>query len=157
VPNALFLILAFVSGSALATQAVVNSQLAAAIGGAPVAAAFLSFVVGTVALGILAASTGGLATELAQVASQPLWRLTGGLLGAGAVYCATLLAPRIGLAPLYALVIAGQLLTSIVIDNFGTFGMPVRPATTVRIVGAVVMLIGVLIALFGDRLTAARH
>jgi transporter family-2 protein len=155
--NPLLLALAFAAGVAIATQAAVNSQLAAGLGGVPIVAAFLSFVIGTIALGAMAATSGGLVPALDQLGGQPLWRFAGGLLGAGAIFCTVTLAPRLGLAPLLALVIAGQLLASITIDHFGLLGVVTRPATAARLIGATVMLAGVLIALFGDRLLAAHR
>lgn len=154
--NVLFLTLAFVAGAAIATQAAVNSQLAAGLGGFPITAAFLSFVVGTIALGMIAAFTGSLGAPLSQIGGQPLWRYAGGLLGAGAIFCTVLLAPRLGLTTLLALVISGQLLTSIAIDHFGLLGVVSRPATPVRLVRGAIMLAGVLLALFGDRVLSAR-
>ena len=155
--NPFLFALAFAAGMAIAAQAAINSQLAAGLGGFPIIAAFISFLLGTVALGIMAATSGGAATALAQITAQPLCRFAGGFLGAGAIFCTVMLAPRLGLAPLLALVIAGQLLTSITIDNYGLLGVVTRPATAMRLAGAGVMLAGVLIALFGDRiLTAAR-
>jgi transporter family-2 protein len=155
--NPLLLALAFAAGVAIATQAAVNSQLAAGLGGAPIVAAFLSFVIGTVALGAMATASGGLVPALGQLGGQPLWKFAGGLLGAGAIFCTVMLAPRLGLAPLLALVIAGQLLASITIDNFGLLGVVTRPATAARLIGATVMLTGVLIALFGDKLLTAHR
>jgi uncharacterized membrane protein YdcZ (DUF606 family) len=60
--NPLFLALAFVAGTAIAAQAAVNSQLAAGLGGQPITAAFVSFMVGTVVLGAIAAATGSLSS-----------------------------------------------------------------------------------------------
>jgi transporter family-2 protein len=99
----------------------------------------------------MAVGTGGLGLALSNLGGQPLWRFAGGLLGAGAIFCTVMLTPRLGLATLLALVIAGQLLASITIDNFGLLGVIARSATVARLLGAVVMLLGVLIALFGDR------
>jgi len=86
------------------------------------------------------------------IPSQPGWRLVGGVLGAGAIFCTVWLAPRIGLANLLVLVIAGQLLSSVAIDHFGWLGTAVRPAATSKVVGASVVLLGVALTLFGDRL-----
>lgn len=150
--NYLFLAMAVAAGAAISAQAAVNSQLASGLGGLPITAAFMSFLVGSLVLGVMAAATGDNLLALpARIAEQPLWRLAGGILGAGAICCTVLLAPRMGLAVLLALVIAGQLLSSIVIDNFGLLGMEARPATAARVLGAVIMMAGVTIALFGDR------
>jgi bacterial/archaeal transporter family-2 protein len=83
---------------------------------------------------------------------QPWEYLIGGLLGAAAISGTILLAPRIGLANLLALVIAGQLLASLAIDHFGILGVAVRPVSVIKAIGALVMISGVLLTLFGDRI-----
>ncbi|WP_199100283.1 DMT family transporter [Dyella sp. ASV21] len=150
--NFLLLLLAFAAGSAISTQAAVNSQLAGGLNGNTVASALVSFVIGTLALAVIALSKGGLSAAIASLPNQPLWRFGGGFLGAAAIFSTVLLAPRIGLANMLALVIAGQLLTSLAIDHFGLMGMVTRHVSGVRVVGAIVLLAGVLITLFGDAL-----
>lgn len=153
--NLILLVVAFVAGSAISSQAAVNSQLAGGLHGNTVVAALVSFVIGTLALAVIAISKGGLATAVASLPSQPLWRFGGGFLGAAAIFSTVLLAPRIGLANMLALVIAGQLLTSLAIDHFGLLGMVTRHVSGIRIVGAAVLLAGVSLTLFGDSLVKA--
>lgn len=147
-------VLAFIAGIAIAVQAAVNSQLAGAMSGNTMAAAFYSFLSGMIVLGVIAFFRGGLAESLSIVPSQPAWRLVGGILGAGAIFCTVWLTPRIGLANLLVLVIAGQLLSSVAIDHFGLLGAVVRPAAAVKIAGACVVLLGVSVTLFGERMIA---
>jgi transporter family-2 protein len=66
-----------------------------------------------------------------------------------------MLVPRIGLLNLVVLVIAGQLLTSMAIDHFGLVNVAMRKVSTLRLLGAVVMILGVALALFGDRIAQA--
>jgi len=154
-----YLILALSAGAAIATQAVVNGQLAVGIGGNTVAAALISFVVGTVVLAIIAFSRGGVGDTLAALPSQTLWKYLGGFLGAGFIFSTTFLAPRIGLTSLLALIILGQLTASMTIDHFGLLGAIQRQVTPIKLCGALLLLIGVSLTLFGDRLLAAlgRH
>ncbi|MGC7402892.1 DMT family transporter [Pandoraea pneumonica] len=151
--NFILFALAFAAGSAISVQAAVNSQLAGGLGGNVVAAGLVSFAIGTAALAAIAIGKGGLAAAIASVPSQPVWRFAGGLLGAGAIFCTVLLAPRIGLANMLALVIAGQLLSSLAIDHFGLVGVVTRQVSAVKLAGAFVMLIGVSITLFGNSLS----
>jgi transporter family-2 protein len=153
--NSILLLVAFAAGSAIAVQAAVNSQLAVGLGGNIPAAALVSFAVGTLALGAIALTKGGLVVAVESLSAQPAWRLGGGLLGAGAIFCTVLLAPRIGLANMLALVIAGQLLSSLAIDHFGLIGVAVREVSRVKLAGALVMLAGVFLTLFGNALIQA--
>ncbi|REG51039.1 transporter family-2 protein [Paraburkholderia sp. BL6669N2] len=153
--NLIFLLIAFCAGSAISIQAAVNSQLAGGIGGNVVAAALVSFSIGTVALAAIAVSKGGLHAAVVSLPSQPLWRFGGGLLGAAAIFCTVLLVPRIGLANMLALVIAGQLLSSLAIDQFGLIGAVTRQVSGIKLAGALVMLTGVCLTLFGNSLVQA--
>ncbi len=150
--NFLLLLIAFGAGTAISVQAAVNSQLAGGLGGNTVASALVSFSIGTVALAAIAIGKGGLLAAIGSLPSQPLWRYAGGLLGATAIFCTVLLAPRIGLANMLALVIAGQLLSSLVIDHFGLIGVVTRQVSGIKLIGALVMLTGVLLTLFGHQL-----
>jgi bacterial/archaeal transporter family-2 protein len=153
--NILFWSIAFAAGCAISVQAAVNSQLAGGLGGNTPAAALVSFAVGAVALGLIALSRGGMAAAIASLPSQPAWRFAGGVLGAAAIFSTVLLAPRIGLANLLALVIAGQLLSSLAIDHFGLVGAVVREVSPLKAAGAVVMMAGVFITLFSNAIAHA--
>ena len=145
-------LLAFLAGAAVSTQAVINSQLAAGLAGNTLAAALISFCVGTLTLAIIAVARGGLAPTLAALPAQPWSNFAGGLLGAGFLFSAAFLAPRIGLTNMLVLMIAGQLLMSVAIDHFGLLQILRRPVSPIRLLGAVILLLGVFLTLFGDRL-----
>jgi transporter family-2 protein len=57
---------------------------------------------------LVAALPGGGFRVLTGLAEQPLWKLSGGLMGALFIFGTTFLAPRIGLAALLSFVIAGR-------------------------------------------------
>lgn len=152
VQTLLLFLLAFAIGVALSTQTLVNSRLAVGIGGNAVGAGLVSVLGSTLVLMAIAALRGDLWPAVATLPGQPVWRLCGGVLGAGIIAGLVLLAPRIGFANLLALVIAGQLLFSLSIDHFGLLGAALRPVTAVKLAGAVVIVAGVLLTLFGDRL-----
>ena len=50
--------------------------------------------------------------------------------------------PRLGSTTMVALIIVGQLLTGVVIDHFGWFGVAVRPIDLTRLAGVLVLLAG---------------
>ena len=152
--NLIFLLMAFCVGMAMSIQAAVNTQLASSIGANSVVAAFVSFACGTIVLGGVALSRGGLGPTFAALAGQPVWKFAGGFLGAASVFGTVVLAPRIGLLCLIVLVIAGQLLTSMAIDHFGLINMAVRKVSNVRVAGACIVALGVAVTIFGDRIVA---
>jgi transporter family-2 protein len=152
--NAVLFVLAFCVGIFISVQAAINSQLAQALHANSVVAAFISFSVGTLVLGIAAFARGGVGESLGLLSQQPLWKLTGGMLGAAFVFGTVFLAPRIGLLNMVVLVIAGQLMMSMAIDNFGLVQMAVRKVSAIRMAGALVVIAGVALTLFGDRIVA---
>ena len=156
--NLIFLAAAFCIGIAMSAQAAVNSQLAHSIGANSIMAALVSFSCGTVALLVMALAKGGvsgLGATLSALPSQPAWKFLGGFMGAAFVLGTVFLAPRIGLLTLVVLVIAGQLLSSMAIDHFGLITMAKREVSTVRLVGALVVALGVTITVFGERIVAS--
>jgi transporter family-2 protein len=136
--------LAIALGVLLPVQAGVNAQLRTSLGH-PLAAALVSFLVGTAALGL-----GALAVRLpvplvAAWSRSPWWHWGGGLIGAAYVAGAIVLAPRLGAATLIAAVVAGQMLASLLLDQFGWVGFPVHEVTPVRLAGAGLIIAGVVL------------
>ena len=140
----LFLLLALAAGVLLPVQAGLNAQLRSALG-SPVAAALVSFLVGTAGLATVAVL---LRTPLplgrAWAVTGP-WQWSGGLIGAVYVLAAIVLAPRLGAATLIAAVVAGQMITSLVLDQYGLVGFPVHALTPVRFLGAALVIAGVIL------------
>jgi transporter family-2 protein len=139
-------LLAFLGGAAVAVQFAVNSELRGAVR-APLVAAAISFLVGTVVLGVLVVvSRGGLPTAAA-VASAPWWAWLGRLLGAFYVFASIVVTPRLGAGATVAFVVAGQLGASILLDQFGLLNLPPHPTTLLRLFGAALVLVGAVIVL----------
>jgi len=129
------------AGCLVGMQAPINSRLGKSIG--TVQAASLSFVVGTVALVALAAVVHGGLGAYAHVDRAPWWALVGGLLGAVYVTVALLAVRTLGASGLTAVVIAGQLAISVVIDRFGLLGVARQSIAAHRVVGLVLLVAGV--------------
>jgi bacterial/archaeal transporter family-2 protein len=149
-----YLLLAFVIGCMIPLQAAINARLRDHLDHSTLLASLVSFAVGTLALAVMAVLTSQRWQSLGGVADAKSWQLTGGLLGAVFVFGTTLLAPKIGLAKMVALVLAGQVVMSIVADHYGWIGLAVREITPVRIAGAALVVLGVVMvnydSLFGS-------
>ena len=135
---------ALVAGMAAPTQFAINSQLRQAVGG-PVLAAAISFLVGTVILFATTLIVSRSVPDLGVTVRAPWWMYLGGLLGAFYVCASVVLTPRLGVATTIGLFLAGQVIASLVIDNFGLFGTPVQAASIPRILGALLIIVGVAI------------
>jgi bacterial/archaeal transporter family-2 protein len=136
----LTLALAVLAGVLMAIQAPTNALLGKA-SGSPVVAAFISFVVGTAALGAAVAAGSGrlLAPGLRGV---PWYAWLGGLYGAFFVAVAAFGAPKIGVGPLLTAAIAGQLVGAIVLDHFGLLGLTRQPVSVEKVAGVALVLAG---------------
>lgn len=148
---AVYLLLALAAGVALAAQSAINTQLAKAMSGEPFIAAFISFAVGTLALLAIAWVKTDLFGNLANLGQQPLWKLSGGLLGALFVFTTVLLAPKLGIANMLFVIVIGQLAAAAVIDHFGLIGMAVRGVSLTKLIGLAVMGVGLAVFSFGDK------
>ena len=85
----------------------------------------------------------------AGVSGMPWWAPLGGLIGAFAVIAGLLFVDRIGAGPFAGLTITANILMSLIIDQFGLFGMPVHHLSIWRILGGALMVGGIaLIAAF---------
>src|ERR1041385_1401102 len=72
--------------------------------------------------------------------------LTAGLLGACLVFAIAWLIPQVGAGAVMITLIAGQVLGGLIMSHYGWLGSPVRPISLVNIIGAAVMVGGVLLA-----------
>ncbi len=145
--QSLYLLLALAAGMLMPVQAGINSRLAVLVGGA-IPAAFVSFLVGTLALGAVLAAMGQGVPLARALPASPWWYWIGGSLGAFFVTATVVLAPRIGTGAMVALTLAGQVAASMALDHFGLFGFPHIPFDTKRLVGSVLLLAGVYLIRF---------
>jgi transporter family-2 protein len=139
-----YLALALFAGVALPIQIGINATLSKEMA-SPIGAATMSFALGAVALAIYFLITRQAMPSGATMQSLPWWTLTGGAIGAFYVGATIVAAPQIGAALLVSLVIAGQIGISLVLDHYGFAGFPENPINMWRIVGALLLLAGVVI------------
>lgn len=131
------------AGGATALQAPTNARLATAVA-SPVNAAFVSFAVGTAALGILAALL-QTRPDVTAARALPWYAWLGGLYGVIFVVAATWAVPRLGVAMTITLMVAGQLMISLVLDHFGALGVPQAPISLTRLAGVALVIGGVIL------------
>ncbi|PLR68627.1 MULTISPECIES: DMT family transporter [Bacillaceae] len=141
----LFSLLALAGGIAVAFQAQINGGLGKKAGA--IEGSFISFAVGTLVL-LFAVLFFGKGNLLA-VSSVPKWQLTGGILGAFYVFVMVLAVPKIGVAPAFAAVIAGQIIIGAMIDHFGLFGGIRNPLDLKK--SAAILLLFVSLYLFNHK------
>ena len=142
-PTWIMMLLVTLAGGATALQAPTNARLAGAVA-SPVNAAFVSFLVGTAALGLLALTL-QTRPDAAAMKALPWWVWIGGLYGAIFVVSAAWAVPRLGVAMTVILMVAGQILISVLLDHFGALGVPKQPLNLTRLLGVLLVFGGVLL------------
>jgi transporter family-2 protein len=139
-----YFLLALAAGAVMPTQAAINNKLAGYVQ-SPISAAFISFIIGTVGLFVYMIASGTPIGSLWNIKEAPPIAWLGGLLGAFFVTCTVILAPRIGVAMTFSLIVAGQMLITLVLDHFGFLGLPVKEISLARIGGILLITAGVVI------------
>ena len=76
-----------------------------------------------------------------RASSAPWWAWVGGLLGAVYVTSTVVVPVRMGGAAFFGILVAAQLVTSVILDRFGAIGFPKHDLSPGRLIG-VAMLIG---------------
>ena len=67
-----------------------------------------------------------------------------GILGAFYVAVVIILAPKLGTALTFVLIVAGQMVVSLILDHFGMLGLPIKQINWQRMVGVALLIAGVL-------------
>ena len=141
--TAFWMLLGLLGGASLVVQAILNSGLRERLQSVSWAG-FVSYLGGTLAmLVVLAATRPPLPLAVARGIPPPWW--LGGLFGAAYLAIAIVLLPRLGAATVVALVVAGQFTCSLLCDHFGWMGVPVHLLDVRRVVGALLIVGGVVL------------
>jgi transporter family-2 protein len=146
---------AVLSGTLVAVQSRVNGQLSTELGDGFVTA-FVSFGTGFVLLAIVLAfaPTGrrglGLVASAVRGRRIPWWYLLGGACGAFFVLSQSIVVAIAGVALFTVGVVAGQTVSSLLIDRSGLGTMAAKRLTVTRVVGAALALVAVVVAVSGQ-------
>jgi bacterial/archaeal transporter family-2 protein len=134
----LTVLIGILGGIAVGVQGPIASQMSQRIGSA--ASSFVVHVSGAILSGMLVLALGGENIRNWRTMSWYMF-LSGGF---GLILYLTLnhTMPRLGATTALALIIIGQLAMGIVIDQFGLFGVPVRPVDLARLIGAGLLIVG---------------
>jgi len=140
----LYLLVALLAGAMMPTQAATNNKMAAFVD-SPILAAFVSFLVGTVALFVYLLLAGVPLTNIAGIRAAPAVAWAGGFLGAFFVTSTVVLVPRMGVAMTFGVIMAGQMIVTLIIDHFGLLGIEARPVNWQRTAGVLLIIAGVVL------------
>jgi transporter family-2 protein len=135
----------FFVGAIIPVQAILNARLGKQTLG-PLMGALLSFLTGTIVLFVLNVIINGSAMFNPRTyATGPWYIWLGGTMGAIFVGYITWVNQQQGMALTFAIVVAGQIFISLFIDHYGLFGSAVRTITLEKIIGAALIIGGVIL------------
>lgn len=137
----LFYLLPILAGVAMSIQSGINSQLRIATNH-PLMAALISFLGGTFLLMVLLLFAKQPTPSLDSLTTISWYKFTGGLLGAFVVTVVLLSVKEVGASNMFVLIVAGQLLTALLMDHFGILGMRMNPVSFQKIAGIALVVAG---------------
>ena len=136
---------AMVAGGCVVVQQALNATLRSELSSSAFWAAFVSYTAGMLTLLFVLVVTGEPWPALSMIAKSSPLSWIGGVFGTVYIVASIMLLPRLGAMTVIALLITGQMLTSVAFDHFGLFGLAQRPIDLYRAGGAVLLVLGVLL------------
>jgi transporter family-2 protein len=134
--------LAFLAGACVAVQVAVNGHLRSNVPN-PMQATVISFTVGTLLAAAWCLVGRYPPPDFGVLLRQPWWAWLGGVLGVVWIWSSIVIGPKIGVAPLFCVAVAAQILVGTLIDAFGWFRTAPQPIPPMRVVGVGLVILGV--------------
>ncbi|HXV41604.1 MAG TPA: DMT family transporter [Anaerolineae bacterium] len=132
------ILIGLLGGVAVGIQGPIAGAMSQRVGGA--ASSFIVHVSGAILSGLLLIARGG---EMIQNwRTLPWYMLGSGAFGLVLYLTLAHTLPRLGATTAVTLIIIGQLMMGMLIDQFGWFGVSVRPIDGWRVAGVVLLLAG---------------
>lgn len=152
-----FLLITLAMGLLMPFQTAANSRLRQVVGPAYVST-LVSFSVSTLALLLVSLLAGiPILPTSAMLAEAPLWSWFVGIIAVVTITIAIHLFKEIGQLQALIIPMFSQLIFSLMIDHFGWFGSKVIPLGTNRIIGALLLIVGVILVVVLPRLKSGQQ
>lgn len=132
------------SGAGLVLQQALNADLRVSLNSAAWAG-LISYIGGTLCMIALIFFMRDGVPNAAVVARSSWFSWTGGLFGAVYIALGIFLLQQLGAATFISLLVAGQMIGSLLFDHFGLFGIPQHPIDLTRLAGAGLLVAGVVL------------
>ena len=143
----MLVVVAMMVGAIVPVQTAINTRLRQSVG-SPIGATFLSFILAVAASCVIALfATRTLVPDLALAASEPWWVWLGGFMGVMFIAGNIVLFPELGAVQTTIRPILGQVLMGLLIDATGLVHDPQTPVGPLRLLGALLVLIGIAMVL----------
>jgi transporter family-2 protein len=138
--NLMALLLAFVSGVLMAVQGSLNTALSKVVG--LLETTFVVHITGAILLVVLLFGLRMGKGNLTALSEAPWYAYLGGVVGVAIIYLVAASIPEVGVANATTAIIIGQVLTAIIIDYFGAFGLEQMSYGWNQILGLLLLAIG---------------
>ena len=138
--NTLALLLALVSGVLMAIQGSLNTALSKVVG--LLETTFIVHITGAIILVVLLFVLRMGRGNLYAFSEAPWYAYLGGAIGVGIIYLVAASIPKVGVANATTAIIIGQVLTAMIIDHFGAFGLERMSYGWNQILGLVLLVVG---------------
>lgn len=139
--NLIYIAAAIIIGAAISVQPPINATMARGLG-SPMLAATISLFISLVVVTFLWLTLGKGIGDLSQIKALPWWVIFGGVVGVVFVAGSVVVAPVLGVALFFTCVVAGQLIGSTLLDQFGFLEFTVKPLNMMKIIGIGLVLLG---------------
>jgi len=139
----IIVVLTLISGAVLGAQSAINPAFAKKAGS--LESAMVNYFFGAVIMGIVVVLFGKV--DMIAISEVPTWQLLCAFFGVGYVVLTILSVPKIGVSTAVILIIVGQLVTGMVVDNFGWFENSVIHFDMKRLAGMILMFIALYFSL----------
>jgi bacterial/archaeal transporter family-2 protein len=138
VETILIVIVGLIGGVAVGLQSPLAGAIGQRLGGT--ASSFIVHLSGMILSGILLVVRGG--ENIKDWNKLPWYMLGAGIFGVILYQTISVTLPRLGSTMMVTLIIVGQLLVGVLIDQFGWLGVTAHPINATRVVGVLVLLAG---------------
>lgn len=138
----LFLLLSLLAGMMIPFQSAMNARLGKALQ-SPYYSALIVFLVAFTGLAIYILLARLPLPSVMQIRSAPATSYLGGVLGGAYILLIVICAPRLGIGNVTVLVLLGQILSAMIIDQWGWLNTQVHPINWQRLLGVLLVIGGV--------------
>lgn len=133
---------AVIAGALSAMQQAINGHLGALLQ-APVQGSFISFLIGFILILLVSLMVDKRLPSWTDLQHAQIWNWFGGILGGLFVLATIIVLPTIGAGMTITMGLLGQIMGSMLVQQFGWWRSMKAPVSLVQILGVVVMIVGV--------------
>ena len=143
--NAVFISIAFITGSLIPLQLVFNAQLGS-ITQSPYSAGLIVLIAGLLTMSLIVVVMRPPVPSITALAAAPPNVYLGGVIAAVYIVAIIMVSPKLGVGLPTGLILFGQLVMALALDHVGAFGNPQISINAWR-VGGVLMMLGGIVAI----------